>query len=119
MNAKTIRLIDAAGRLLGVARVTDEGKYYGGTIDLTPTPPDVRSLFEQFEELVNNQEFPCADAIEAKIDALAIRGVADDGTAELIATLHVFPETANVSFTMVATSGTNGSVTHAKMAVPE
>ena len=109
MEAKTIELIDSGGRLVAVAHVMDEGTHYGGTIDLSATPSDVRSLLDLFEEMVNGQQFSCADDVEARIDALAIRGVLEEGTTAPVSDLQVFPAAGTVSFKMGAVESGNGS----------
>jgi len=110
MDAKTIELIDGGGRLVAVAHVMDEGTHYGGTVDLSATPREVRSLFDSFEEMVNSQQFSCADAIEAKIDGLAIRAVLEGGCTAAVSDLQVFPEDGTVSFKIGASEGVNGGV---------
>ena len=114
MSAESIQLIDAGGRLLAVARVIDEGRHFGGTIDLTATPADVLAIFEEFDELVNTQQFICADEIEARIDALAIRAVFEDGTAKPATDLQVFPSTGDVSFKVAEVAALNGAPSPAR-----
>ncbi len=109
MNAKTIRLIGEGGRLVAVAHVVDQGGYYGGTIDLSATPPEVLTLFEQFDELVNSQQFTCADEIESKIDALSIQAIFEDGGAAPATDLQVYPGTGDVSFKVAALTPANGT----------
>ena len=110
MDAKTIELVDGGGRLVAVAHVADEGTHYAGTVDLSATPQDVRSLFDSFAEMVNSQQFSCADAIEEKIDALAIRAMLEGGCTAPVSELQVFPEDGTVSFKIGASEGVNGSV---------
>jgi hypothetical protein len=118
MNAKTIRLIGVEGKLVAVAHVVDQGGYYGGTIDLSATPPDVRELFELFDDLVNSQQFICADEIESKIDALSIRAVFEDGVAAPATDLQVYPSTGNVSFKVVAATPANGTWAPVRVSQP-
>jgi hypothetical protein len=83
MITRTVILIDASRNVLATARVADEGPHYGGTIDLGSTPPALRALFDEFEEVVNDQVFSLVDEIQSKID------------------LQVFPSTGAVSFKVV------------------
>jgi hypothetical protein len=98
MDTRHVRLVDRSHAVLAVARVADEGGYFGGTIDLHSTPADLRALFEEFEEIVNGQMFVFLDEIQEKIGALPIRAVFDDGSEASIKDLQVFPSTGDVSF---------------------
>jgi hypothetical protein len=98
MNTRTVQLIDESRNVLARAEVTDEGEYYGGTIDLACTPPRVRLLFEEFEEIVNGQMFSFLDAIQERVGALAIKVVFDDGCEAQVKDLQVFPSAGEVSF---------------------
>ena len=98
MNNQLVRLIDRSRAVLAVARVADEGGYFGGTIDLRSAPSELRALFEEFEEIVNGQMFVFLDEIQEKLGALAIRAVFEDGSEVNIKDLQVFPSTGDVSF---------------------
>ncbi len=101
MNTRTVRLIDKFKTLVAIAHVADEGAYFGGTVDLRSTPPKVRALFDEFEELVNDQVFSLADEIQAKIAALTITAIFDDGFEAEVKDLQVFPSAGDVSFRLV------------------
>jgi hypothetical protein len=98
MSTQTIRLIDDSRKTLATACVVDEGEYYGGSIDLSSTPADVRALFDEFEEVVNGQMFSFLDELQAKIEAVRIKAVFKDGCEAHVRDLQVFPSTADVSF---------------------
>jgi hypothetical protein len=98
MSTRNVQLVDQSRNVLATARVTNEGDYYGGTIDLRPTPANVHALFDEFEEIVNGQMFVFLDAIQEKIGALRIKAVFDDGSEMDIKDLQVFPSTGDVSF---------------------
>jgi hypothetical protein len=98
METQTVKLIDQARRVVANAQVTDEGANYGGTIDLRETPPSLRALFEEFEEIVNGQMFTFLDNIQERIGALPFKVVFDNGQEVYVKDLQVFPSTGDVSF---------------------
>lgn len=98
MQPRTARLVDPTGTVLATARVADEGGYYGGTIDLHGTPPELRALFDEFEEVVNGQMFAFLDDVQARIAAHPVRAVFEDGCEVPVKDLQVFPGTGDVSF---------------------
>ncbi len=98
METRTVKLIDQSGKVVATAQVDDEGTYYGGTIDLRDTPPSLRALFEEFEEIVNGQMFAFLDDIQERIGALPLKVVFDTGQEVHVKDLQVFPSTGDVSF---------------------
>ena len=98
MVTRTVKLIDPARNVVATAQVADEGAYYGGTIDLGDTPPSLRALFEEFEEIVNGQMFAFLDDIQERIGAILLKAVFDTGQEVQIKDLQVFPSTGDVSF---------------------
>jgi hypothetical protein len=118
MSAMRIQLVDALGRLIGVASVADEGREYGGTIHLSAAPAEVRELFALFEELVNGQEFSCADEVEAKIDALGIRAILEDGSEAGVSDLQVYPESGQLSLKLSPLGAVNGAAVTHKRSIP-
>src|SRR5262245_36139771 len=101
MKTRMVKLIDKNKSLIAVAQVSDEGAHFGGTIDLSATPAPVRALFEEFEELVNDQVLSLLDEIQAKIGTLSIKAVFDDGAEAAVKDLQVYPSTGDVSFKVV------------------
>lgn len=93
-----VKLIDQSRTIVAAAQMADQGGYYGGTIDLASTPPELRALFDEFEEAVNDQIFPYADEIQGKIDTFGIRARFGDGFETEVKDLQVFPSTGDVSF---------------------
>lgn len=98
MNTRMVKLIDPARTVVASAQVVEEGDHYGGTIDLQSTPAKLRTLFDQFEEIVNGQMFSFLDEIQEKIGTLAIHAVFDDGSEVCVQDLQVYPSTGDVSF---------------------
>jgi len=119
MTVRSVRLVDPSRTVLAEARVTDEGSYYGGTIDLCWTPPEPRALFDEFEEIVNGQMFAFLDAVQAKIEALHLKVVFDDGREEGIKDLQVFPSTGAVSFRLARAAPRTSSLASGKTTAEE
>ncbi len=103
MNIRTVELIDKSRTVVATAKVTDEGTHFGGTIDLQLTPPELRSMFDEFEEVVNGQMFSFVDEIQSKIGLYAIKAIFDDGFEVNVSDLQVFPSAGDVSFKLVGT----------------
>jgi hypothetical protein len=99
MNERIVKLVDQTRNVVALAHVHDEGGRYEGTIDLTHTPPGLRRLFAEFEEIVNGQMFSFLDEIEDKIASFSLKAVFDTNGAELsVKELQVYPTTGDVSF---------------------
>lgn len=101
MEIRTVKLIDSSRAVVATAQVADEGAHYGGTIDLGNTPPNLRALFEEFEEIVNGQMFAFLDDIQERIEALSLSVVFDTGHELRIKDLQVFPSAGDLSFKLV------------------
>lgn len=102
MAEQTIKLLGQSGMVLATARVVDEGTHFGGAIDLSSTPAEVLALFENFEEIVNQQMLSFLDEIEDKIDALRVQAVFADGSKVPVSSLQVYPAASEVSFKVSA-----------------
>jgi hypothetical protein len=98
MSHRPIYLIDQNAAQVAALDVQFRDDHFEGTISLDATPPQLRELFEQFEEIVENQLFSLLDDIEEKIAAIALRVVFEDGEEADVADLQVFPSTNAVSF---------------------
>jgi hypothetical protein len=98
MNTGTVKLMDQSRNVLAVARVALEDDHYAGTIDLTCTPPALKALFAEFEEIVDGQMFSFLDEIQEKIGAVPITAVFDNGDEGAVSDLQVFPSAGDVSF---------------------
>ena len=98
MTTQLVKLIDRSRSVLAVAHVADEGDHYGGTIDLLGTPANLRTLFDEFEEIVNGQMFSFLDEIQEKIASVSVKAVFENGREVEVKDLQVFPSTGDVSF---------------------
>lgn len=110
METRTVKLVDPAHKLMAIAQVADEGAYYGGSIDLSETPPNLLALFKEFEEIVNGQMFAFLDDIQERIEALPLKAVFDTGQEVHIRDLQVFPSTGDVSFRLVEIPSPSGKL---------
>jgi len=90
--------LDPSRAVVAVVTVTDETDRFGGTIDLSSTPPTIRAVFDEFEEIVNGQMFSFLDEVEAKVAALGLIAEFPDGTTAPVADLQVYPTAGEVSF---------------------
>src|SRR5262245_19616840 len=108
MQTRTVKLIDPSRKVVATAQVADEGAYYGGTIDLRETPTSLRTLFEEFEGIVNGQMFAFLDDIQERIGAFSLKAVFDTGQEGCVKDLQVFPSTGDVSFKLAEVSAHSG-----------
>src|SRR4051812_21283473 len=98
MTLRPTHLIDQNSAKAGTLDVVFRDGHFEGTISLGITPPQLRQLFEQFEEIVEGQMFSLLDAIEEKIEDIPLRVVFENGMEASITDLQVFPSTNSVSF---------------------
>ena len=84
-------------------------EHFGGVIDLTATPPALRDVFEEFEDIVNEQMLSFLDEVQKKIGSLALKAIFDDGLEAEVKDLQVFPSTGDVSFKLVGTPALTAS----------
>ncbi len=78
--------------------VTFTGTHYEGTISLDHTPPELKRLFEEYEEIVEGQMFSLLDSIEEKISVIHLKVSFENRTEAYVEDLQVFPSTEAVSF---------------------
>ena len=104
MTTRHIQLVDQFRTILAQAQVVDEGGCFGGTVELGMTPAPIRSLFEEFEEIVNGQMFAFLDEIQEKISSIPIRAIFDDGSDVPIEDLQIYPSTGDLSFRLTDAS---------------
>ncbi len=98
MTTQTICLVDQSSTRVALLNVRPIGDRYRGTICLDGTPPELKQLFEEFEETVEGQMFSLADEIEEKIGLIPLRVVFPDGMEAHVDDLQVYPSTKRVSF---------------------
>ncbi len=98
MTARPTYLVDQSGTKLAVLNVEPSGDRHRGTICLDTTPPELKHLFEEFEEYVEGQMFTLADEVEEKIGALRLRVIFSNGMEASVDDLQVYPSTKRASF---------------------
>jgi hypothetical protein len=98
MTTRPTYLVDQSSTRVAVLHVEPSGDRHQGTICLDETPPELKHLFEEFEENVEGQMFSLADEVEEKIEAIALRVVFPSGVEAYVEDLQVYPSTKRVSF---------------------
>jgi hypothetical protein len=98
MATQPIYLVDRSSTRIAVLNVELSGDRYRGTICLDAMPPELKHLFEEFEENVEGQMFNLADEIEEKIGAIPLRVGFPNNTEACVEDLQVYPSTKRVSF---------------------
>ena len=98
MTTQAMYLVDHTSRRVAVLNVALIGDIYRGTICLDATPPELKHLFDDFEENVEGQMFPLADEIEEKIGAISLKVVFPNGAEARVEDLQVYPSSKRVSF---------------------
>lgn len=110
METRRLKLVDPSRKVVATAQVADEGAYFGGTIDLRETPPPLRALFEEFEEIANGQMFAFLDDIQKRIGNLHLKAVFDASQEGYVKDLQVFPSTGDVSFKLAEVPSPSGKL---------
>jgi hypothetical protein len=98
MTTQPIYLVDQSAKMVAGLNLEPGDDLYRGTICLDATPPELKRLFEEFEENVEGQMFSLADEIEEKIGAIPLRVVFPNGLTAYVDDLQVYPSTKRVSF---------------------
>jgi hypothetical protein len=98
MTTQTLYLVDQSSARIAILNVTLSGDLYRGTICLNAVPPQLKHLFEEFEENVEGQMYSLADEIEDSIGKIPLRVAFADGMEAYVEDLQVYPSTKRVSF---------------------
>jgi hypothetical protein len=98
MTIQPIYLVDQSSSRIAVLNVALIGDHYRGTLCLDATPPELKQLFEEFEENVEGQMFSLADEIEEKIGAIPLKVLFSNGMEACVENLQVYPSTKRISF---------------------
>ena len=98
MTTQPVYLVDQSSTKVAVLNVEPSGDRYRGTICLDGTPPELKHLFEEFEENVEGQMFTLADEVEEKIAPLSLKVIFSNGMEAFVDDLQVYPSTKRVSF---------------------
>lgn len=98
MTTQAIYLVDPSSTKVAVLNVESIGDRYRGTICLDATPPELKHLFEEFEENVEGQMFTLADEVEEKVAGIPLKVIFPNGIEAYVEDLQVYPSTKRVSF---------------------
>jgi hypothetical protein len=98
MTPRPTHLLDQDNNRVALPNVTHTGAHYEGTISLEQTPPQLKQLFEEYEEVIEGQMFSLLDRIEEKVGGIPFKVSFDDGTVACVDDLQIFPSTGAVSF---------------------
>jgi hypothetical protein len=109
MLHEDITIVDGERNAVATAAVEFQKGVYSGSANMDRMPEPLRELFEQYEEIVNNQIFSLLDQIEDRIGDISFSVVFDDGRRFPIRDLQIFPEGGTVSFRMAEPAMLGGS----------
>ena len=98
MSAHRIRIMNGDKQVVATAQVADEGKHWGGTIDLSSAPSAMGEVFCEFEDIVEGNALSLVDDVQAKIRALSLFAMFEDGREAAMNNLQIFPSTGEFSF---------------------
>jgi hypothetical protein len=101
MTQRPVYLIDASAAELGALDVLLVGDHFEGTIVLGRLPDDLRTLFVEFEEVVEGQLFSLLDQVEMRIRDAGLRFRWENGATTQAEDLQVFPSTGAMMFRAV------------------
>lgn len=101
MNPRTIKIIDPCRTVVATAQVVKKDERFTGWVDLHAMPLNLRQLFDEYEEIVNDQLFSFLDEIEEQVTALQLRVSFDGGEEANIEDLQIYPTTRRISFRLV------------------
>jgi hypothetical protein len=98
MTHRPLYLIDQTAANVAALDVSPVGDHFKGTISLKSTPPQLKRLFDEYEEIVEGQILSLLDEIEQKICKIHFRAIFENGSVASVCDLQVFPSTNSVSF---------------------
>jgi len=100
MRHKSVTIFDGEGNVVATADIEFRQECYSGSVNVERMPESLRLMFEEYEEIVNNQIFSLLDQIEDQIGAIPFVAVFDDGCEAHVKDLQIFPKGCTVSFKM-------------------
>jgi hypothetical protein len=98
MVEQPIHLLDAHHQVVATAQVKRQGDRYLGTVNVANMPPELRALFEKYENLVNDQVFSLLDQVEEKIEATGFTVAFDNGDETAVTELQLYPKNGSIAF---------------------
>jgi hypothetical protein len=104
MNPQTVQLIDPKRNVVATANVAEKEALFAGHVDLASMPARLLRLFEEFEQIVNEQVLSLLDKIEDKISSAGLQAVFPGGQEVSIRDLQIYPSTSRISFRQAGSS---------------
>ena len=101
MSSQRVTIIDQSRQVVAMAKVSEQGGYFAGRVDLSLMPAALQRQFEEYEEVVNQQMFSFLNELEDKIEGLRLKVVFADGNVAQLADVQIYPSTRSVSFKVV------------------
>lgn len=98
MTQRSVTIIDRGRNVVATADVEWLDGRYSGRIAVDRMPQPLRLVFEEYEEIVNDQVFSLLDQIEGQIEALSLSAVFGDGRETPVEDLQIFPKGGTVAF---------------------
>ena len=92
---------------MATADVEYHGAHYSGRVNIDRMSQPLRRLFEEDEDIVNDQVFSLLDQIEGRINAISFVAVFDDGCEAVVDALQIFPKNGTVAFRVAERSEVN------------
>jgi hypothetical protein len=98
MSHQNVKITDQFGKILANAQVKETDDCWQGTFSFNNFTPEILSVFEEWEEIVNGQMLSFLDEIQQKISRLSILAVFEDGRTFWTRDLQIYPSTSEISF---------------------
>jgi hypothetical protein len=98
MARQSVTIVDRGRDVVATADVEFLKDHYSGQVNIDRMSPPLRLLFEEYEEIVNDQVFSLLDQIEGQISAIPFVAVFDDGCEASVKDLQIFPRGGSVAF---------------------
>ncbi len=98
MSHEAVTIVDGERNVVATATVEFQKGCFAGSVNTDRMPEPFRRLFEEYEEIVNNQIFSLLDPIEDRIGETPFLVVFHDGHESQVKDLQIFPRSGTVSF---------------------
>ena len=98
MPHRSVTIVDRGRDIVATADGDFQEGHYSGRVNIDRMAPLLRLLFEEYEDIVNDQVFSLLDRIEGRIGANSFVAVFDDGCEAPVEDLQIFPKEGTVTF---------------------
>ena len=103
MPDNRITILGPQRTAVATAQVKCQGNQCSGSVKMETMPPELRALFEKYEELVNGQVFSLLDEVEEQISATTFTAVFENGKEAAITDLQLYPRSGSITFKTMPT----------------